>query len=121
MLPGERAMNLLGKHRRACCFAATGTLLALAAAVLPAVVSAAPAPVPTAAAPAAPGLPPYSGKRLVYPVADEPNTECGRLYATPLGFFWGKAEHGADLETVMREQSTGHPHEYERGTVVIGR
>jgi len=89
--------------------------------VLRAVVSAAPAPVPTATVPAAPALPPYSGKRLVYPIADEPNTECGRLYATPLGFFWGKAEHGNDLEAVVREQSTGHPHEYERGTVLIGR
>ena len=122
MLPwGEGATTLPGKYRRACCFAAAVTLLILAAAVLRAVVSAAPAPVPTATVPAAPVLPPYSGKRLVYPVADEPNTECGRLYATPLGYFWGKAEHGTDLEAVMHEQSTGHPHEYERGTVLIGR
>jgi FkbM family methyltransferase len=112
---------LPGKYRRVCCLAAAATLLVLAGAVLRAVVRAAPAPVPTATAPAAPALPPYYGKRLVYPIADEPHTECGRLYATPLGFFWGKPEHGSDLEAVMHEQSTGHPHEYERGTVLIGR
>jgi len=109
------------KYRRACGFSAAGTLLMLAAAGPGAVVSAAPAPGPTATVPSAPALPPYSGKRLVYPIADEPNAPCGRLYATPLGFFWGKAEHGSELEAVMREQSTGHPHEYERGTVLIGR
>jgi FkbM family methyltransferase len=118
---GEGVTTLPGRYRRACCFAAAVTLLMLAAAVLRAVVSPAAAPAPTATVPAAPDLPPYSGKRLVYPVADEPNTECGRLYATPLGFFWGKAEHGSDLEAGMHEQSTGHPHEYERGTVLVGR
>jgi FkbM family methyltransferase len=114
-------MTLPGKYRWACCFAAAGGLLILAAAVLRPVASPAPAPVPAATVPAASALPPYSGKRLVYPIADEPNTECGRLYATPLGFFWGKAEHGNDLEAVMHEQSAGHPHEYERGTASIGR
>jgi FkbM family methyltransferase len=114
-------MTLPGKFRGACCFAAAGALLILAATVLRPAKSPAPAPVPPATVPAASALPPYSGKRLVYPIADEPNTECGRLYATPLGFFWGKAEHGNDLEAVMHEQSAGHPHEYERGTVSIGR
>jgi FkbM family methyltransferase len=122
MLPwGEGAMTSSGKYRRVCFFAAAGTLMILGPAGLRTVVSAAPAPVPTATVPAAPVLPPYSGKRLVYPIADEPDAECGRLYATPLGFFWGKPEHGNDLEAVMHEQSTGHPHAYERGTVVMGR
>jgi FkbM family methyltransferase len=117
-------MNLSGTYRRIAYLALGGMLVIAATALLCGGVGVAPSTSTPPHAPAAQRVwepPPYSPKHLVYPAASDPGGGCGRLWATPLGYFWGSEKHRNDLETVIREQSAGSEHVYERGSVVIRR
>jgi FkbM family methyltransferase len=63
----------------------------------------------------------FSPSFLVYAAAWDPESECGRLYATSIGLFWAQEAQAGELEIVMREQAAGSPHVYERDSVAIRR
>jgi FkbM family methyltransferase len=117
-------MSLSGTYRRIAYLALGGIVVIAATALLCGGVGVAPSTRAMPHEPVAPhgwAPPPYSPKHLVYPAASDPGGGCGCLYATPLGYFWGSSEHRNDLESVIREQSAGSAHVYERGSVVIRR
>jgi FkbM family methyltransferase len=117
-------MTVSDHPRRVLFLALAGVALVLAVVVLARVlVSSAPGALVPEPKPAKPQSwpPPYSKKQLVYPAASEPGRECDRLFATPFGTFWGAEAQRYDLEMVVREQSPGSAHLYERDAVVIHR